>query len=230
MAQINPDTVLQRVPLFRGLNAQEMERVKRISIKRFYPKKTFIFTEGSVKEAVFFIQDGLVKTFKTDNDGQEQIVSFLASGDMFPHVGFFNDNPYPATAEAVMDTHLLAIPVQAFESLLLEMPALSIKALHVLGAKIVELQDKLQAITGQDVNQRVVSFLLKLAEQQGEKDQSPLFIDFPFTHEEFANFIGTTRETVSRIFNRLRKEGLIEMHRNRMVVPDLRALLNWKSR
>src|SRR5690554_2452008 len=90
---------LQQAPLFHDLNMQEMERVEEITISRFVSRKSIIFSEGSEKEAVFFIQEGLVKTYKTDENGHEQIVSFLKAGDMFPHTGFFNQNPYPASAE-----------------------------------------------------------------------------------------------------------------------------------
>src|SRR5690606_11985193 len=102
---------------------QELERVEEITIARFIPRKSTVFTEGSEKEAVYFIKDGLVKTYKTDENGNEQIVSFLKTGDMFPHTGFFNPNPYPATAEAIVDSKLLAIPVRLFENLMLSTPS-----------------------------------------------------------------------------------------------------------
>ncbi|WKL04931.1 cyclic nucleotide-binding domain-containing protein [Paenibacillus amylolyticus] len=55
----------------------------------------------------------MVKAYKTDENGHEQIVSFLKTGDMFPHTGFLT-HPYPATAEAITPTELLAIPVRLF--------------------------------------------------------------------------------------------------------------------
>jgi CRP/FNR family cyclic AMP-dependent transcriptional regulator len=169
MVKDNQAMILKMVPLFHDLTAQELARVEEIVIQRFFNKKTVIFTEGSDKEAVFFIRDGLVKAFKTDTNGHEQIVSFLKTGDMFPHIGFFNKDPYPATTEAIVETHVLAIPITLFEQLLLATPTIAIKVLRVMGAKIKELQEKLQEFTGQDVNHRAVSFLLKLAEQHGEK-------------------------------------------------------------
>src|SRR5690606_37376908 len=101
---------------------EELEHIWGISIQRSYRKRTIVFTEGADKEAVYFILDGLVKAFKTDENGNEHIVSFLKTGDMFPHTGFFNQNPYPATAEVIVDTHLLAIPVRSFEQLLTNSP------------------------------------------------------------------------------------------------------------
>ncbi|QMV44510.1 Crp/Fnr family transcriptional regulator [Cohnella cholangitidis] len=215
---------LQRVQLFHDLNAQELERVVNISISRSIARKASIFTEGSEKEAVFFIRDGLVKTFKTDENGHEQIVSFLKTGDMFPHTGLFNQNPYPATAEAIVDTKLLAIPVRKFEQLMMTTPSIAIKMMRVMGDKIRELQEKLQVLSGQDVKHRVLSFLQLLAEQHGQPIENKITINLPMTHQEFANSVGTTRETINRLLNQFSKEELLEVDRNKIVIVDMEAL------
>lgn len=215
---------LRQVPLFHDLYPQELERVEEITIYRCIPRKSTVFTEGSEKEAVYFIKDGLVKTYKTDENGNEQIVSFLKTGDMFPHTGFFNHNPYPATAEAIVDSKLLAIPVRLFENLMLSTPSIAVKMMRVMGDKIRELQEKLQVLSGQDVKHRVLSFLLQLADQLGEWNGSTITINLPMTHQEFANSIGTTRETINRLLNQFSKEDLLEVDRSRIVIIDLEAL------
>lgn len=143
---------------------------------------------------------------------------------MFPHTGFFNAHPYPATAEAITPTELLAIPVRLFERLMLSTPSIAIKIMRVLGDKIRELQDKLQVLSGQDVRNRVLSFLLMLAEQHGQTHGDQIIINLPMTHQEFANSIGTTRETANRLLNQLTKEHLIEVDRSRIIILDLQAL------
>ncbi|MFC4307308.1 Crp/Fnr family transcriptional regulator [Cohnella boryungensis] len=215
---------LRQVPLFHDLNDQELARVEEICLSRPAPKKTIVFAEGSEKEAVYFIQDGLVKTYKTDEHGHEQIVSFLKSGDMFPHTGFFNQNPYPATAETIVNSRLLAIPVRLFERLMMSHPSIAIKMMRVMGDKIRELQEKLQVLSGQDARHRVLSFLLQLAEQHGKMTESIITINLPMTHQEFANSVGTTRETINRVLNQLSKENLLKVDRNRIVIIDLEAL------
>ncbi|WP_135551317.1 Crp/Fnr family transcriptional regulator [Paenibacillus cymbidii] len=224
MKQEKASVLLHQAPLFHDLNAQELERVEEITIPRIVSKKAIIFTEGSEKETVYFILDGLVKTYKTDENGHEQIVSFLKTGDMFPHTGFFNQHPYPATAEAIVDTNLLAIPVRLFERLMINTPTIAIKMLRVMGDKIRELQEKLQVLSGQDVKHRVLSFLLQLAEQHGHMNGNKITINLPMTHQEFANAVGTTRETINRLLNQLGKEALLEVDRNRIVIIDLDAL------
>lgn len=215
---------LQQDPLFHDLTESELERVEEIAISRLATKRSTIFNEGSEKEAIYFIQDGLVKTFKTDENGHEQIVSFLKTGDMFPHTGFFNQNPYPATAEAIVSTKLIAIPVRQFERLMMSTPSIAIKMMRVMGDKIRELQEKLQVLSGQDVKHRMLSFLLQLAEQHGVTTEDTITINLPMTHQEFANSIGTTRETINRLLNQMSKDELLQVDRNRIVIIDIEAL------
>lgn len=217
-------TFLKHFMLFQDLNEEELQLVNEIAISRSYIKKSTIFTEGSEKEAVFFIQDGLVKTYKTDENGHEHIVSFLKAGEMFPHTGLFNQSPYPATAEAIVETSLLAIPTRQFEGLITRVPSIAIKMMRVMGDKIKELQEKLQMLSEQDVKHRILSFLLLLASQHGQTDSSEITINLPVTHQEIANCVGSTRETVNRFLNQLSKDQLLEVDRSRIIVKDLEAL------
>lgn len=215
---------LGKTPLFHDLTEQELERVAEIAISRNIPRRNIVFSEGSEKESVYFIKKGLIKTFKTDENGHDQIVSFLSAGDMFPHIGLFNPHPYPATAEAIVDSRLLAIPVSQFESLMLSTPSIAIKMMTVMGDKIRELQEKIQGLTGQDVKHRVITLLLQLADQLGKNKGNICVIDLPMTNQEFANSVGTTRETVNRLLSQLNKEELLEAGRNRILIFDMRRL------
>ncbi|MBB3111162.1 CRP/FNR family transcriptional regulator [Paenibacillus phyllosphaerae] len=222
--------LLKSIPMFRELNHDELSHIGQVIIERRFDKKSVIFHEGESKEAVFFIKEGLVKTFKTDENGHEQIMSFLKRGEMFPHTGLFNNKSYPATSEALLHTALLAIPVKSFESLLLEVPSMAIKIMRVMSDKIQELQGKLQELTGQDVHDRGQSFILKMAEYYGTVKGDEIHIPFPMTHQDIANVIGTTRETVTRLLNQLRKESILDADRQGFVIYSLEGLRNWKKR
>lgn len=218
---------LRMVSLFRDLTNEELELIHDFTITRAYQRKEIVFTEGSDKEAIFFIRDGLIKAFKTDENGNEHIVSFLKTGDMFPHTGFFNEQAYPATTEAIVDTQLLAIPVRSFEQLMNQVPVIATKVMRVMGEKIVELQQKLQQLTGHDVQERGLLFLQKLAEKSGVENEGSIHIHLPMTNQEIASTIGTTRETVNRLINKLRKEHIIEMNREGFIIHDLNRLRQW---
>lgn len=220
---------LRQVTLFRGLNDEELEHIWQIARSKFLKKKNVIFHEGSDKDAVYFIKSGLVKTFKTDIDGNEQIVSLLSKGDMLPHTGFFNQAPYPATAETLSDTHLVILPIRSFEQLIFDVPALSISLINMMGAKIGELQKILMHITGHDVQGRLSAFLLKLADQLGERTGDQIRIELPITNQEIANTIGTTRETVNRLLNQMKREKIVESNRSEIIIRNIDALKEWQG-
>ncbi|CAH0119922.1 CRP-like cAMP-activated global transcriptional regulator [Paenibacillus sp. CECT 9249] len=224
MKQDQSLTALQSFPLFQDLSEEELERIYPIAILRSYHKKSVIFHEGADKEAIYFICNGLVKTYKTDANGHENIVSFLKEGDMFPHTAFFDPHPYPATAETLVDSTLIAIPLGAFEQTILSIPALAVNIFKLMGEKIRELQETIQHITGKDVHNRFISFLLKLADRYGEEKDGMITIPMPMTNLELANAIGTTRETINRLLNQLRKERVIRMKTHELIIVDYEAL------
>lgn len=222
-------SILKAFKPFRGLSDEELAPVRDIAILRSYRKKTVIFNEGTDKETVYFILEGLVKTYKTDENGHENIVSFLKDGDMFPHTVFFDPQPYPATAETLTDSRMIAIPLSSFEKAILLTPPLTMKVMQMMGDKIRELQATIQQLTGQDAQNRGISFLLKLAERYGVEQDGTIAIPLPITNLEMANAIGTTRETVNRLLNQLRKDQVIEMKSNKLIILNHELLLKWNS-
>src|SRR5690625_1616662 len=107
---------LQGFTLFKKLSDFEIEPIIDIAMRKVYQDGTHIFMQGDELTNVYFIQEGLVKIYKTDINGKEQIVNILQSGDMFPHQGFFRQDNYPAHAEAINEIVLFYIPIKAFRS------------------------------------------------------------------------------------------------------------------
>lgn len=214
--------ILYRVPFFRELDEQEWNKIHDIAFRKSFACRTLIFRQGEPREAVYFICKGTVKIYKLDRDGNEQIINLLTAGDMFPHVGFFDGAPYPATAEVLEPAELLVIPIKAFEQALLETPTIAIKVMRVMGQKLLDLQAKLLELTMHDVHQRLISILLRLTAKHGKQEGGTIELTLPLTHQELANMAGTTRETVNRLLNQLKKEGILQIDRKKITLlqPD----------
>lgn len=216
--------ILAQFSLFSVLNQEELYKVQAITTKRTYQKKEFVFMEGEKKEAVFFIQSGAVKTFKVDKNGNEQIMNILHEGEMFPHIGFFDESPYPATAEVIQKAELLLIPINDFENLMLSHPQIAVKMMKIMSQKTSTLTQRIQTLISQDILHRVVFSLIRLALESGKQNRNKVFIDIPITNRDFANMIGSTRETVNRVLNQLKKENLIDFNRNGILINDINKL------
>jgi len=215
---------LKRVPLFSELNEDERTRLVEIATERRYARKQLVFMEGEPREAVYFICSGSVKIFKVDEDGDEQVIHLLKEGEMFPHIGFFDDGPYPASAEAIQEATLLNIRLDDFERIILESPQIAMKLMKIMGRKMMALQQRLQELISDDVYERVVHNLLRLAEESGKQKKGALVIEMPITHQDFANMVGASRESINRIFNRLKKENLLKSDRQSIAILDIERL------
>ncbi|NIK12049.1 Crp/Fnr family transcriptional regulator [Alkalibacillus almallahensis] len=216
----------RQFPIFQDLADEELQEVNDIANQRDMKKGNVVFHQGEARDAVFFVISGLIKIYKVSESGQEQVINFIHSNDMFPHVGFFDDSPYPATAVTLTDTHLLAIPIEAFENLLIQKPKISIKVMRVMGKKILDLQSRVQQISTKTVFERTVSMLIQLTDELGENETSgEITLNLPITNTDLANMVGVTRESVNRTFNQLKKSNIITYDRNYVIVHDYEALL-----
>lgn len=217
-------SVLARFSLFRDLDDHELEKIVDISISREWKKNSHIFMQGDPLENVYFIHEGKVKIYKSDVNGREQIVAILKKGEMFPHVGFFRKGGYPGYSEVLEQASLVVVPISQFEKVLVDNPHLSIKVFKVLGEKIVDLQERLEAQILNNTYEQIIKLLIRLGELHGEKQEDgTVLLKADFTNKDLANMIGTTRETVSRTLTKMKKDELIitDSKGNMILDPDV---------
>ncbi|HET6872821.1 MAG TPA: Crp/Fnr family transcriptional regulator [Sporolactobacillaceae bacterium] len=217
-------TLLKSIPIFSELTPYELEQLTDISTVRNYAKKEYVFLEGEPRESVFFIQKGQVKTFKLDSNGNIQVISMLHEGDMFPHVGFFDKGPYPATAEAIIESQIVFIRVDDFNALLTEKPGIALKVMKIMGQTIKMLTERVQELMSNDVHHRTIHTLLRLANDNSQKDEEGILLNTPITNQDLANMVGTSRETINRLLNQFKKEGLIEINKRKIRIKDMQSL------
>lgn len=215
---------LSKVPLFKELSDEELESIVDISQSRFYKQKMFVFMQDDPLDRVFFIQTGKIKIYKTDIAGKEQIVSVLQEGEMFPHAGFFRKGGYPAHSEVIEDATLIVISIAEFENILISHPELCIKLFKVMGEKIIDLQNRLEEQILHNTFEQIVMLLLRLCKTNGIKINNNYKITTHFTNRELANMIGTSRETISRTINSLKKKRLLDTDETGRYIIDTAKL------
>jgi CRP/FNR family transcriptional regulator, cyclic AMP receptor protein len=219
--------VLSEFTLFRELDDYELTKIANISIAREWKKQSHVFLQGDPLENVYFIYDGKIKVYKSDIHGKEQIVAIMKKGEMFPHVGFFRKGDYPAYAEVLEPSTLIAVPISNFEGVLIEYPELSIKVFKVLGEKIVDLQNRLEEQILNNTYEQIVKLLIRLAQKHGkELEDGTILLKSEFTNRDLASMIGTTRETISRTLTKMKKDELIEVDDRGNMILDIDILLS----
>ncbi|ERM16321.1 Crp/Fnr family transcriptional regulator [Brevibacillus laterosporus] len=205
---------VRNIPLFNELLDEELQTIVKISQVRTYKARSFVFLQGDSLDRIFFIHSGKVKIQKTDKTGREQIVSVLQAGEMFPHAGFFKKGTFPANAEILELAELIVIPIVDFENVLLQYPRLCITLFKTLEEKIVDLQNRLEEKILHDTYEQIIMLLLRLCKSNGIQIQDKYKITTQFTNRELASMIGTSRETINRTINRLKRKKLIDIDEN----------------
>lgn len=220
-------SLLQQFPLFKDLSDEEMMPIVNLAKSHKYRAGTHVFMQDEPLTNVYFIQKGRIKIYRTDLQGKEQIINILVSGQMFPHQGFFRKGNYPAHAQVLEDSSLILIPIQSFEEFLMKNPQVCIKIFRILGDLIVDLQNRLEEKILQNSYEQIISLLIRLASNYGEEIGEQIFvIKNQFTNRDLANMIGSSRETVNRTLNQLKKKGLLRTDSAGHFIVNIEALKN----
>lgn len=212
MQHVTRVEVLKRALIFSSLSQDELAELSRIAVERSFSMGEFVFWDGDKADWFYAIAEGKIKVLKHSSSGKEFIIAFFGAGEMFGEVAVFEDKPYPASAQAVAETRVLAIKREDFWAFLANRPEVALRIIYVLGGRLRDAQGRLRDIAGERVEQRVASILLMLSSKLGP--------DLPFTRQEIADMAGTTTETAIRVMSRLKDRGIIRPLRGKTVIVD----------
>ncbi|HUW65631.1 MAG TPA: Crp/Fnr family transcriptional regulator [Spirochaetia bacterium] len=220
---------LRHIPIFAGLDQEELAEIAKLVIERRYGKRRIIFMEGEPGEAVFFLKSGRIKIAKTTPDGREHILHYIQPGEVFAEVVLFGDQTYPASAEVMEDSLIGLVRNRDMEALLIKSPSIGVALLKLMARRLREAQAKINSLAHQDSYRRMTGMLLDLARTYGVQAEKGTCIDINLTNQELANLIGTTRETANRILNDFRRSGVLEVDRQKITITDEKKLKSWLS-
>lgn len=193
------------VPLFEGLAAEHIEGLACIATEQEYERDQIIFTEGDPGCGFYVSVAGRIKIFKIAGDGKEQILHVFGPHEPFGEVPVFEGGPYPASAAALEKCRVFFFPRSAFVGLLEKDPSLALKMLAILSKRLRQFTVMVEDLSLKEVPARLAAHLLHLAEQSGE----PTHVELDVSKGQLASLLGTIPETLSRIFGRMARQGLI---------------------
>jgi len=204
--------ILKGYSVFSSLNDNELGELADLSIERSFMPNEFIFWDGDAPEWFYIIAEGKVKVLKHSSLGKEFVIAFFSPGEMFGEVAVFENKPYPASAQAVVETKVVGIKTDEFLSFLANRPQVALRIITVLGGRLRDAQGRLRDLAGERVEQRLASVLLMLSAKLGPT--------LPFTRQEIADMVGTTTETAIRVMSHLKDRGIIRSVRGKVIILD----------
>ncbi|RMG94967.1 MAG: Crp/Fnr family transcriptional regulator [Candidatus Dadabacteria bacterium] len=210
---------LRGVPLFAGLDPEQLERVRAIARLVEAKRRDVIFREGDPVEGIFVLLSGRVKLYRLGPDGREHILHVVRPGQTFAEAAVFMPGGYPAFAEALEKTRAIVLPKAAFLALLREEPAISLAMIAALSRYLRQFVDRIDDLSLKDVPARLARWFLATAREKGRE-----FWDLDITKAELASQLGTAGETLSRTLRKFRDAGWIEVRGRFVKILDREAL------
>ncbi|MDR7078681.1 CRP/FNR family transcriptional regulator [Neobacillus niacini] len=213
---------LRKIVIFKDLSNASMQLIiKRIQTLTFKKGEKIIYEDEKAK-GVFFVHSGAVKLTKEDENGNEIIVCMKQKGDVFAEACLFSKTSelYPATATMLQDGQLFYLDKVELEKGLHEYPELAIQMIRYMSDSLREMTSTLRDVALLDVYAKTVKSLERLG-NKFNTSTTRWNIEIPLTIQEFATVVGTTRESVSRVFSKLKKEGIIDMKSRKIIILDM---------
>lgn len=225
---------LKAVPLFAGLEAEQLRRLALHAVPRRVEPDELIFMEGDECQGLYVVFSGAIKIFKLSAQGREQVLTVERAGGVVAELPVFDGGPFPASCKPIEPSILLFISKQDFRRSCQQDPELALKVLASVGARLRRLVMIIEELSFMTVRSRLAALLLQIvraekatvpAEESGAaKTPPPVAVTLRMTQQEMAAWIGTVRELVSRNLGRLQAEGIIRLEGHRLVVLDVERL------
>ncbi|NAY91359.1 response regulator [Muricauda sp. JGD-17] len=182
-----------------------------------YEKKDFLFMEGDGAHTLYFVQRGVIKTYKSTESGKELVTGLHKTGDFIGQLSLLSpEGKYLETAVVLEEAEVFGIPKEQFTQLIYGNKEVAQKFIGLISNNLIEVQEQLVDMAYSSVRKRVAKTLLSMRDKGIIKTGIDEGLDIP--REDFAGIIGTATETAIRTLTDFREEGLITMGKARRII------------
>jgi len=218
--------LIRNYDLWCNLSDEEYDELKIEHRFMEVPKGEYIYFEAYNHNKIYFLKEGYIKIGYIDDEGNEKIKEIIQKGELFGQFTLERSNLHGEFAQAYKDkVSLCAFTIDDFEKILRKRPDLALKYSKQVGAKLRSIENRLLNLLNKDVKTRLIHFLWQLVEQKlGENRPEGFCIPNYLTHEDIANLIGSSRQTVTTMINELEHEGILSFNRQQICFLDVKKL------
>jgi CRP/FNR family cyclic AMP-dependent transcriptional regulator len=201
--------LLSRAPLFAELEQKELEALAKTGERREFGRDEVIFAANEPADGLYVIATGRVKVCVSSAGGRELILATLGPEQFFGEMALLDNEPRSASVVAQLPTVAYRIRRDDFNQLLEHHPGIARKLLRELSQRLRRSNAQMESLATLDVVGRLARYFIDLARQHGQILGNGWVAVRRPTHQDIANSIGTSRETVTRLFNDLEQRGLV---------------------
>jgi CRP/FNR family transcriptional regulator, cyclic AMP receptor protein len=218
---------LKKIALFADLPAPVVQKLSETVELREIRRRQVIYLPGDPGQSVFFVNGGRVKISKVTRDGKELTLAYRGPGEIFGELCMLEGGPREEMAEAMENAMITELTRDEFEKMVQQNGMLGYRLTKAMLQRRREVENKVEQLLFKDVNAKLAELLLRLGNEYGVQSGRGTLVALKITHQEMANLIGSTRETVSLTLSMFKKKGLIQTDGRKVIISDregLRAL------
>jgi CRP/FNR family transcriptional regulator, cyclic AMP receptor protein len=210
--------------LFCNLSPQAAQRLNDIKSTAVYPKSAMLFIEGQQPRGVFVLCVGKAKLSTSSREGKTIITKISDSGDVLGLNAVISNRPYEVTAEMMEPGQANFIPRDSLMHFLRDFPEAAVRISQQLSRNYYTAYEEIRTLgLSASPSEKFAKLLLSWSSKTTHDDGSSQ-VKLTLTHEEIAEIIGTTRETVSRLFSEFKKKQLMQLKGATLIIRSRVAL------
>jgi len=216
--------VLRQAPLFSSLTRKEIDGLAQSATRAGYTRKETVFRPGAQMDSLYLIVNGGIKVSKSNEKDIRFILEIYRPNEVIGEESLTHPGVHDTEARPLDQAALVRLDAKAVGRILEENPRFARACLELCTERSRQYREKTEELIFKEVPARLASALIKLARNFGRRDKQGTLIAARITHQDLADYIGASRETVSLALGQMRRKKLLRMNVRKFILPDPKAL------
>jgi CRP-like cAMP-binding protein len=212
--------------ILADLPDHELKMLSEYQTVQQYDRGDVIFREGGYPSGVFSILKGMVKKYKLDGGGREQIIYVAVSGELIGYHAVLSEDRYPDSAAALQESTIAFIAKEDFLYAVNRSDTLSKRLLKTLSHEFSVLINNLTLFAKRSVRERLALHLVVLREKSKVDFEPGELVEIDWSRDDLASLVGTARENVVRILSEFKEEGMLESKGRKIIIKNVKKLID----
>lgn len=216
---------LENLPTLSNLSSDFFNNLKEKGKIKEFIKGSYPITSEDTLKYFYIILEGRIKISQINpQNAKEQTIDILTTGDMFDIIPLLDNRPHEVLTYAIDNCKVFEVDIDFIRNLIYTNPNFNKLFMPYIAKNLRHLENLAVELSLFDTSTRLIRLFLRNLDFKNSKNRLKLINDF--SHEEIANLIGTVRHVVNRHIQQLKKDGILQVERKKIILKNIEALLD----
>jgi CRP-like cAMP-binding protein len=211
------EAIACQLPTYEVLSVEQIEKINACSHIVRYKKDNNIFRQDMPTSHVLFIKKGLVKIHKESNSGKNYIIKLATPNSYIGLLSFFYTNLFQYSASSLSECEIVFTDLNVFKDIIRDNGQYALQIMRLLSEDGLTIFDKLINMSQKQVPGRVAELLLLFS----QKIYNSNTFELPISRQELAEFVSSTKESVSRTLTEFKNDKIIEIDDRKITIKSM---------